>query len=79
VGWPCASLVGNNGVFKGDSIKEWGKIARRGVEIQPMSQERIPCGGKQGRAAVNGSPDRGRMQSLIGVIDIALPLRYFSV
>jgi len=36
-------------------------------------------GGKQGRASVNCSPDRGGIHFLIGVIDTALPLRYFSV
>ncbi len=49
-----------------------------GKEFQPMSQERRHGGGKYGGASVTGSPDRGGMQSLIGVIDTALPLRYFS-
>ena len=34
-----------------------------------LSQERLHGGGTQGRASVTGSPDRGGMQSLIGVID----------
>jgi len=34
--------------------------------------------GKQGRASVNGSPDRGGMQSLIGAIYTPRLLRYFS-
>ena len=34
-----------------------------------MSQERIHGGGKQGRASVTCSPDRGGMHSLIGAID----------
>ena len=49
------------------------------MEIQPLSHERRHGGGKQGRAAVTGSPDRGGMQSLIGVIDPSLVLWYFSV
>jgi hypothetical protein len=44
------SLVGNNGVFKGDRIKERGKSARWVVEIQPMSQEWRHDGGKPGRS-----------------------------
>ena len=49
------------------------------VEIQPMSQERLHGGGKQGRASVNGSPDSGGIHSLIGAIDHSLVLWYFSV
>jgi len=51
----------------------------KGVEIQPMSQERLHGGGKQGRASVTCSPDRGGMQSLIGAIDPSLVFWYFSV
>ncbi len=47
-------------------------------EIQPMSQERLHCGGKQARASVTCSPDSYGIHSLIAVIDTALPLRYFS-
>jgi len=47
------SLVGNNGVFKGDRIKERGKSARWVVEIQPMRQEQRHGGGQPGRASVN--------------------------
>ncbi len=50
----------------------------KGGEIQPMSQEQRQGGGKQGRATVTCSPDSGGMHSLIGAIDTALPLRYFS-
>ena len=39
-----------------------------GGEIQPMSQEQIHGGGKQGRASVTCSPDRGGIHSLIGVL-----------
>jgi len=49
-----------------------------GNEIQPMSQERRHGGGKQGRASVTCAPDCGGMQSLIGAIDTALLLGYFS-
>ncbi len=49
-----------------------------GKEFQPLSQERRHGGGNQGRVAVNGSPDSGGMQSLIGAIDTVLPLRYLS-
>ena len=49
-----------------------------GKEFQPLSQERRHGGGKYGGASVTGSPDRGGMQSLIGVIDTSLPRRYFS-
>jgi hypothetical protein len=56
-----------------------GEECKGGKEIQPMSQERRHGGGKPGRAAVNGAPDSGGTQSLIGAIDIALLLRYFSV
>ena len=44
-----------------------------------MSQERRHGGGKQGRAAVTGSPDTCGMHSPIGGIDTVLPRRYFSV
>ncbi len=40
-----------------------------------------PCGGKQGRASVNGSPDSCGIHSLkplLGVIDTALLRWYFS-
>ena len=57
-------------------IPEQGKSARGG--IQPMRQERRHGGGKEGRAAVTGSPDRGGMHALIGAIDTVLPLQYFS-
>ena len=50
----------------------------KGGEIQPMSQERIHGGGKQGRAAVTCSPDCCGMHSLIGVIDPPRLLWYFS-
>ena len=43
-----------------------------GVEIQPMSQERVHGGGKQGRASVNCSPDSSGIHFLIGVIDTSL-------
>ncbi len=46
--------------------------------IQPMSQERRHGGGQPGRASVTCSPDRGGMQSLMGVIDTVLLLWYFS-
>ncbi len=59
-------------------IQERGKSARGGMESQHMNRERRHGGGKQGRASVTGSPDRGGIPSLIGVIDIALFLRYFS-
>ncbi len=49
-----------------------------GGEIQPMSQEGRHGGDKQGRAAVNGSPDSGGMHSLIGVIDPPLLHWYCS-
>ncbi len=49
-----------------------------GKEFQPMSQERRHGGGKQGRASVTCSPDRGGIHSLIGAIDTPLRLRYFS-
>ena len=48
-----------------------------GVEIQPMRQDRLHGGGTPGRASVTGSPDRGGMHSLIGVIDTSRLLRYF--
>ena len=51
----------------------------KGVEIQPMSQERRHSGGKQGRAAVTGSPDRGGIHALSGAIDTSRLLWYFSV
>ena len=51
----------------------------QGVGIPPMSQERRHGGDKQGRAAVNCSPDSRGMHSLIGVIDNLRLLRYFSV
>ncbi len=50
----------------------------KGGGIQPLGQERRHGGGKQGRASVTGSPDRGGMQSLIGAIDTSRLLRYFS-
>ncbi len=49
-----------------------------GKEFQPMSQERLHGGGTPGRASVTGSPDRGGMHSLIGVIDPPRILWYFS-
>ncbi len=52
---------------------------RKGGEIQPMSQERRHGGGKQGRASVTCSPHSCGMHSLIGAIDTARLLRYFSV
>jgi len=58
-------------------IPEWGQSARG--EIQPMRQERRHCGGEQGRASVTCSPDSGGFHFLIGVIDTAWLLRYFSV
>ncbi len=50
----------------------------KGVEIQPMSQERRHGGGKPGRAAVTCAPDSGGLHSLIGMIDTSRLLRYFS-
>ena len=44
-----------------------------------MSQEGRHGGGTLGRASVTGSPDSSGMQSLIGVIDTALPRQYCSV
>jgi len=55
-----------------------GECKWNGRDIQPMSQERRHGGGKQGRAFVTGSPDRGGMHSLIGMIDTVLLRRYFS-
>ena len=49
-----------------------------GGQVNPMSQERRHGGGTPGRASVTYSPDRGCMHSLLGVIDTALPLQYFS-
>ncbi len=49
------------------------------MEIQPISQERLNGGSKQGKASVTCSPDSGGMHSRSAVIDTALPLRYFSV
>ena len=49
------------------------------VETQPMRQDWRHGGGKPGRASVTGSPDRCGSHSLIGVIDTAPLLRYFSV
>ncbi len=43
-----------------------------------MRQEQRHGGGKPGRASVTCSPDRGGMQSLIGVIDTARLRRYCS-
>ena len=43
-----------------------------------MSQERLHSGGKQGRASVNGSPDRGGIHSLSSAIDTPLLLRFCS-
>jgi len=50
----------------------------KGGGIQPLSQERRHGGGKPGRASVNGSPDRGGIHALIGVIDPPRLLWYFS-
>ncbi len=58
-------------------IAEWRKSARGG-EIQPISQERLHGGSKQGRASVTCSPDSCGIPSLIGVIDPPLLLWYFS-
>ncbi len=66
------------GSLIGIGFRTGGRV-QGGVEIQPMSQERLHGGGKQGRASVTGPPDSGGMHSLIGVIDTALPLRYVSV
>ncbi len=65
--------------IRGNRIPEWGKSAKGGMEIQAMSQERLHGGGRQGRASVTCSPDRGGMHSLIGVIDTARLRWYFSV
>ncbi len=62
-----------------DGRIEYRNVGRvQGGESQPMSQERRHGGGQQGRASVTGSPASGGMHSLIGAIDIALLLRYFS-
>ena len=67
--------LGSNGlVIRGKRIQECGRSARG--ELQPLSQERRHGGGKQGRASVTCSPDRGGMNSLIGMIDAPLPRRY---
>ena len=52
----------------GAGIWNGGRV-QRGLEIQPMRQERLHGGGKQGRVAVNGSTDSSGMHSLSGVID----------
>jgi len=72
------SLGSSFSAMRGNRIPEWGKSARGGVEIQPMSQERRHCGGKQGEASVTCSPDSCGVHSLLGVIDTALLLRYVS-
>ena len=54
-----------------------GEECKGGKAIQPMSQERLHGGAKQGRASVTGSPDRCGMQSLIGAIDPPRLRRYF--
>jgi len=46
--------------------------------IQPISQERRHGRGKQGRASVTGSPDRGGIHSLIGASDTPRLRRYVS-
>ncbi|MCH8039128.1 MAG: hypothetical protein IH977_02135 [Nitrospinae bacterium] len=67
------------GSLIGIEYRNGGRVQQGAVEIQPMSQERLHGGGKPGRASVNGSPDRGGIHSLIGVIDPSLVLWYFSV
>ncbi len=49
-----------------------------GGQVNPMSQERLLGGGKQGRASVNRSPDSGGIHSLIGAIDTSRLIRYCS-
>ncbi len=51
----------------------------QGGGIHPISQEWRHGGGAQARASVTYSPDSGGSHSLIGVIDTAPLLRYFSV
>ncbi len=65
-------------VIKGTRIPEWGKSARGGEELYPLSQERLHGGAKQGRASVTCAPDSGGMHSLMGAIDTPRLLWYFS-
>ncbi len=55
-----------------------GEECKGGGKIQPMSQERLHDGGKQGRASVNCSTDSCGIHALSGVIDTSPPLWYFS-
>jgi len=59
---------GQDGGGGGIGYRNGGRV-QGGVGIQPMSQERIHGGGKQGRASVNRSPDSCGIHSLIGAID----------